>query len=87
LVLFGLAPILELRRWDLFQTLRAPCGSRTPARLPLRSVLIATEIMLGFMLVVGAGLMVRTLANIHCARPGFDGQNLLTFEIEFPEPR
>jgi len=86
-MLFGLAPGIELRRWDLFKMLRESRGSASPARRGVRSVLIAAEIMLGFVLVIGAGLMIRTLANIHQARPGFDAQNLLTFEIEFPGSR
>jgi putative ABC transport system permease protein len=86
-ILFGLAPIVELRRWDLFKLLRESRSSRSPGRRRVRSVLIAAEIMLGFVLVIGAGLMIRTLANIHQTRPGFDAQNLLTFEIEFPGSR
>jgi len=86
-MLFGFTPFLELRRWDLFKSLRESRGSASPARRGVRSVLIAAEIMLGFVLVIGAGLMIRTLANIRQARPGFDAQNLLTFEIEFPGSR
>jgi predicted permease len=86
-MLFGLAPGLEMRRWDLFKMLRESRSSASPGRRRVRSVLIAAEIMLGFVLVIGAGLMIRTLANIRHTQPGFDPQNLLTFEIEFPDVR
>jgi predicted permease len=86
-MIFGLAPTLELRRWNVFQTLRESRNSQAPARRGARSVLIVAEVMLGFVLVVGAGLMIRTLSNIHKLRPGFEPQKLLTFEIEFPGSR
>ena len=85
-LLCGLAPGLESMKWDLIQTLReAGRGGQTPARRGVRALLIVGEITLGFVLVIGAGLMIRTLAKIQ--RPGFEPQRLLTFEIELPGSR
>jgi putative ABC transport system permease protein len=82
-LLFGLAPSLASAKADLNQTLReAGRTSQAPAGRGLRSTLIAGEVMLGFVLMIGAGLMIRTLAKIHEVRPGFEPRNLLTFEID-----
>ncbi len=87
-LLCGLAPGLESMKWDLIQTLReAGRSGQTPARRGVRAVLIVGEIALGFVLVIGAGLMIRTLAKIQQVRPGFEAQRLLTFEIELPGSR
>jgi len=82
-LLFGLAPSLESAKIDLTQALRE--GGRTattPARRAMRSASIIGEVTLGFVLVIGAGLMIRTLAKIHEVNPGFEAEHLLTFEID-----
>jgi predicted permease len=87
-LLCALAPGLESMKWDLIQTLReAGRSGQTPARRGVRAVLIVGEVALGFVLVIGAGLMIRTLAKIQQVRPGFEPQRLLTFEIELPGSR
>jgi putative ABC transport system permease protein len=81
-LVFGLAPGLESAKWDLTKTLReAGRDSQAHARRGVRAALIVCEVTLGFVLVIGAGLMIRTLANIQRVRPGFDAANVLTFEI------
>jgi putative ABC transport system permease protein len=80
-LLCGLAPALESAHRDLIATLRgAGTGQGRSARV--RSVLIVCEVMLGFVLVIGAGLMIRTFLKVQQVRPGFDSQKLLTFEIQ-----
>ncbi len=82
-LLFALAPSIETAKADLTETLRE--GGRTShasARRGIRAVLIVGEIMMGFVLVIGAGLMIRTLANIESVQPGFEAQRLLTFELD-----
>jgi putative ABC transport system permease protein len=82
-LLFGLAPGIESAKTDLTQSLRE--AGRTTAmssRRGMRAVFIVAEIMLGFVLVTGAGLMIRTLAKIHDVNPGFEAQHLLTFEVD-----
>ena len=56
--------------------------SRGPASRTVRAALIVTEIALGFVLLIGAGLMIRTFDKIQKVRPGFEPQRLLTFEID-----
>src|ERR1039457_3686153 len=80
---FGLAPSLESAKSDLIATLReAGRSSQTPARRGVSALLIVGEITLGLVLVIGAGLMIRTLTKIQQVNPGFDAQRLLTFELD-----
>jgi len=53
----------------------------------MRAAFIVSEVMLGFVLLVGAGLMIRTLSKIHGIWPGFQASNSLTFEVELPGSR
>ncbi|HEV8148386.1 MAG TPA: ABC transporter permease [Bryobacteraceae bacterium] len=87
-LLIGLAPSLESFKFDLIESLRdGGRTSQTPARRGLRAALIVSEVTLGFILVVGAGLMIRTFEKIQQVRPGFEPQRLLTFEIDLPGSR
>jgi putative ABC transport system permease protein len=65
-LLFGLAPSFESARIDLIKTLRqAGRTSQTQSSRSMRSALIVCEITLGFVLVIGAGLMIRTFDKIY----------------------
>jgi putative ABC transport system permease protein len=87
-LLIGLAPSLESLKLDLMQALRdGGRSSQTPARRGMRAVLIVGEVSLGFILVVGAGLMLRTFEKLQQVRPGFEPDRLLTFEIDLPGSR
>jgi predicted permease len=57
-------------------------ASPPPAMRGMRAALIVGEIAFGCVLVVGAGLMIRTLSKIREVRPGFEPRRLLTFEID-----
>lgn len=86
--LFAWAPALAAKRIDLNSALReGGRGSRTPESRRLRAALITCEITLGFVLLVSAGLMIRTVGNLQHVRPGFEPLKLLTFEIELPGSR
>jgi predicted permease len=85
---FGLVPAIGSLKFDLTRTLRGAGGDTQPrTRRTLRSALVVAEVALGFVLVIGAGLMLRTLANIAHVDPGFDPRNVLTFEISLPGSR
>lgn len=82
-VFFGLAPAFESAKSDIVGTLReAGRSSQSPIRGGVRAALIVCEVMLGFVLVIGAGLMIRTFTKIQQVRPGFEAQHLLTFELD-----
>ena len=80
--LFGLAPALRLSRPDLRSALgdRGRGGRREGRRL--RSALVVAEVALSLMLLVGAGLMVRSFAGLLATGPGFETERLLVASIE-----
>ena len=81
-VVFGLAPASQVLKLDLNHTLK-DCGSKGAggaARGRLRNALVVSEIALSLVLLVGAGLLVRTFVNLHRVEPGFDPRQVLTFQ-------
>jgi putative ABC transport system permease protein len=82
-LLCALAPSIESSKTDINITLREAGRTSQPSlRRGMRAVLIVGEITLGLVLLIGAGLMIRTLQNIQAVQPGFEAQHLLTFEID-----
>jgi predicted permease len=81
-VLFGLAPALRVSRGDLHDALKQG-GRSAPeaARSPLRRLLVAAEVAVSLILVAGAGLMLRSLANLGSVDAGFNPRNLLTLRV------
>jgi putative ABC transport system permease protein len=87
-LLFGLAPALQTARSDLATWLRGRGGSggRRDAKR-VRSALVITEIALSLILLIGAGLMVRSFLRLMDAGVGFDTSNLLTATVDVPTSR
>jgi predicted permease len=84
-LLFGLAPALQALRFDLWPTLKDVVGAVTGAggSVRLRKALVMAQVAFSFLLLAGAGLFVRTLANLRDARSGFrDMENLITFQVD-----
>jgi predicted permease len=84
-VAFGLAPLLHSVKDGPGRLLneRATQGA-TSARHAVRRALVATEVALAVVLVVGAGLMVRTVVNLMNVDAGFDRSRLITFGVALP---
>ena len=80
---FGLEPALRAAGMDLNRTLRAT-GSPSLVTARLRSVLMIAEMALALVLLIGAGLMVRSFAALQHVRPGFDPSSVLTLRLAFP---
>ncbi|HWC96567.1 MAG TPA: ABC transporter permease [Candidatus Sulfopaludibacter sp.] len=81
-VLFGLVPAFHASRVDINSTLKE-ATSRSGSGLrqnKARSVLVITEMALAIVLLVGAGLLIRTFAALHTVAPGFDPHNVLTMD-------
>ena len=79
-VVFGLAPALRAVRGNLADGLRDRGTDTGGVRgNKLRTVLVVSEVTLSVVLLVGAGLMVRSFAAIQKVDPGFDAQNVVTF--------
>ena len=81
-VLFGLFPAIQASRTDLNVTLKES-GSRSGSSLrqnKARGLLVVTEMSLAIVLLVGAGLLVRTFSALRSVAPGFDPHNVLTMD-------
>ncbi len=85
-VLFGLAPVLRLAGADVQRSLKEGGRSATPGsgRERLRNGLVMTEIALAVMVVVGAGLLVRSFSRLVDTDPGFDSRGVLTLQVDVP---
>lgn len=85
-LLFGLAPMLHLGARSLASAVREGGERATPgsARQRLRQLLVVGEIALAVVLVIGAGLMLRSFAELQSVDPGFDPDGLLTFRLYLP---
>src|SRR4030095_14717845 len=82
-VIFGLAPALQSSRPDLVPTLKgemsdASAGRRRPK---LRNLLVVTQVALSLMLLVSAGLLVKSLRNAQAMNPGFRTDHLLMASV------
>ena len=88
-VLFGLSPALRSTQVDLTPALKESAGTllgvtqgKRGLRLGLGKTLVVTQVALSLLLLVGAGLFVRTLTNLENVNAGFDQRNLLLFGID-----
>jgi putative ABC transport system permease protein len=81
-ILFGLVPALHASRVDLNATLKES-SSRSGSGLrqnKARGVLVVAELALAVLLLIGAGLLIRTFTALRSVAPGFDAHNVLTME-------
>jgi len=83
-LLFGLAPLLHLTADNLTAALREGRATVGTARYRLRQLLVVSEIALAVVLVIGAGLMLRSFSALQNVDPGFDHDGLLTFRLFLP---
>ncbi|HEV8431383.1 MAG TPA: ABC transporter permease [Pyrinomonadaceae bacterium] len=81
-IVFGVAPAWRTTRVDLTPSLKdSGRGSSAVHRSLLSRGLVVAQVALSLLLLVGAGLFVRTLLNLQRVDPGFNTQNLLLFEV------
>jgi putative ABC transport system permease protein len=83
-VLFGLAPALETSRIDLTEVLKEGSRGSTTGRRLLRESMVAFEVCASLMLLIGAGLLVRSFVRLERANPGFRSENVLTAFVSLP---
>jgi predicted permease len=84
-VLFGLAPAMQSLKVDLWNTLKDVVGAVTGGggSVRLRKTLVTAQVAFSFLLLVGSGLFVRTLANLKQTNAGFQSiDNLVTFQVD-----
>lgn len=82
-VLIGLVPLVNLRHINLSQAFREEGRSGTSGRgaRAVRRVLVAGQVALAFMLLIGAGLLLASFQRVLAIEPGFESANLLTARI------
>lgn len=88
-VLFGLAPALRTLRLNLSELLKEggrSDGDGTP-RNRTRSVLVVIESAVAVVLLIGAGLLIRSLVQLQNINPGFDAHNVLTMRVDLPREK
>ncbi len=84
-LLFGIAPAWRTARVDLNTVLQhGGRGSATRVSARVRNVLAAAELALATVLLIGAGLLIQSLANLEHVRLGFNPKGLLTFQLAPP---
>jgi predicted permease len=83
-VLFGLAPALKTSRLDLQKPLKEAGRGASVARHRTQTAFVVFELALAAVLLIGAGLTVRTLAALWSVNPGFNPRNVLTFTVSVP---
>jgi predicted permease len=91
-VLFGIAPALRGTRMSLSSALKETGRSVTGSRSVLGKSLLVAQVAISLVLLVGAGLFLRTLSNLRHVDVGFDPQNLVLFRVtpqlnRYDEPR
>jgi predicted permease len=83
-ILFGLAPALKILRPDLQMTLKEGARGTSGGRHRAQGVFVAIELSMAVVLLIGAGLMLRTLSRLWNVSPGFNPNHVLTFDIGLP---
>jgi macrolide transport system ATP-binding/permease protein len=81
-VLFGLVPALQSTRTELVPALKDATAQGHYRRSRLRSGLVIAQVALSLILLIVAGLVVRTLQHLQAMGPGFDPENALTMSVD-----
>ena len=88
-VIFGVAPALNVTRLNLNDVLKegGRASGAASGRNPLRSSLVISEVALALVLLVAAGLLIRSLSQLRQMNPGFNPSNLLTMNVPLPSAK
>jgi predicted permease len=87
-LLAGLLPAWQVSRHELTDALKdGQKGAGGSQRSRLRSLLVASEIALSFILVIGAGLLIKSFVRLMQVDPGIDPDNVLTMRLDLPAIR
>jgi len=79
---FGLVPALKTTKPDISKTLKDQAGAVVGGHGKLRKTLVVAQVALSLLLLIGAGLFVRSLSNLSKLGPGFPAERLVGFEID-----
>jgi predicted permease len=82
-LVFGLAPAIQGSRADIAPSLNDRVGSEAGGKqVLLRKLLVAGQVALALLLLIGASLFLRTLTNLETSGPGFSTEHLVTFRVD-----
>ena len=83
-ILFGLAPALKGSRVNLLHVLKESGRGSSAARQRMQGVFVVVEVAMTLVLLVGAGLMIRSIGALWRVNPGFNPRHALTFSLSMP---
>ena len=83
-IVFGLAPALKTSRINVLEVLKETGRGLSGARQWLQKVFVAGEVALALVLLIGAGLMLRSLAALWRVNPGYNPSHAITFVVSMP---
>jgi putative ABC transport system permease protein len=87
-ILFGITPALKGSQIELATALRGERGTTGSSKgLQLRGLLVAFQVALSVVLLIGAGLLIRSAQRLQHVDPGFDVSNRLTLDVQLPDFR
>ncbi|MGI9105207.1 MAG: ABC transporter permease [Pyrinomonadaceae bacterium] len=88
-VLFGLAPALQASKSNLNESLKdgGRSGSAGASRQHVRNALVVAEVALSLLLLISAGLLIKSFMRLQETELGFDPENVLTLRVPLPEAR
>jgi putative ABC transport system permease protein len=87
-ILFGIVPALQASKLDVTSALKeGGRGAEGHRRTSARSLLLIGEVALSLMLLVGAGLLIKSFVRLQEVRPGFNAHNVLIANLQLPYPK
>jgi putative ABC transport system permease protein len=86
-IIFGLAPALQARAAGIATALREGDRGGSSRLVRTRRLLVTVEVALALMLLVGAGLLLRSFAALQAVDPGFTTERVLSFRVAMPTAR
>jgi predicted permease len=85
-IVFGMIPALKTAGADVNETLKEGGRGGSGTRHRAQGAIVVLEMAVALVLLVGAGLMIRSLAKLWNVNPGFDAQNVLSFNLATAQP-
>ncbi len=88
-ILFGLIPALQISRPSVTESLQQGSKGSTGGlhTNKVRSFLVVSQVSLSLLLLLGAGLLIKSFFNLQAINPGFDPERLMTMELTLPRAR
>jgi putative ABC transport system permease protein len=85
-LLFALIPALQVTRPNVNESLQEGSrGAVSPESHRLRALLVISQVALSLLLLAGAGLLIKSFANLRATKPGFDPSNAVTLHLVMPK--